>query len=136
MLRIVLLEKSLRKIRDILSRVTLPGDVDFVSLHTKSINEPLPEIVELIRNIDLILNGRRTRRKARTGWLINVNHIRQVVERIWVSHGLIDARLPQKGAMLLKQAVERAATGSAVEPDSDLFLIVVVWVRRGKEPEK
>jgi hypothetical protein len=34
----------------------------------------------LIRHINLILHGGRTRRETRASWLININHIRQVVE--------------------------------------------------------
>lgn len=47
-LRIILFDESLRDVRNILSRITLASDVHLVPFHTKSFNEPLPEIVELI----------------------------------------------------------------------------------------
>ena len=75
---ILLIQHAGSQIWDILSRVTLSGDVNLVSLHPKSVDEPFPEVIELIRDVVFILDCRRSRGQASTSGLVNINHVCQV----------------------------------------------------------
>jgi hypothetical protein len=75
---IILVKKTRSQVWDILACVALTSDINLVALHAESLDETPPEVVELIRNIDLILHGSRARGETRAGRLINVDHVGQV----------------------------------------------------------
>jgi hypothetical protein len=58
-----------------LTGIALSGDVNLVPLHAESINEPLPEIVELIGDINLILDSGWARGETGASGLVNVDNI-------------------------------------------------------------
>lgn len=76
--RIILIQKSRCQIRDVLACIALSSEINLVALHAKGLDEASPEIIELVRDIDFILDGRWTGRETGTRGLINVDHIGQV----------------------------------------------------------
>lgn len=45
---VIAIQHPSSQVWNILACIAFPGDVNFVSLHTKSLGEPFPEIIELI----------------------------------------------------------------------------------------
>lgn len=117
---VILIQHASSQVRDILASIALSGDINLVALHAEGLDETFPEIVELVRNINFILDGRRTGREASTGRLINVHDVGQVSPRIRVTNGLVLARLPQERAILLEKTIERTTSGTTIQPDGNL----------------
>lgn len=53
---VVAIEHASSQIWNILASIALPGDVDLVTLHTESLNKSLPEVIELVGDINFILD--------------------------------------------------------------------------------
>lgn len=53
---VLTVQHSRRNVRNILTGIALASDVNLVALHAKGFNKVLPEIIELIRNINFILH--------------------------------------------------------------------------------
>lgn len=75
---IILIQHPSSQVRDVLTRITFASDINLVALHAEHLNESSPEIVELIRDINLILHCSRSRRKARASGLVHVDHVCKV----------------------------------------------------------
>lgn len=117
---IVLVKEPGSQVRDILACIALTSDVNLVALHAEGLDEASPEVVELIRDVDLILHGSRTGRETRTGRLIDVNHVGQVRPGERIADRLVCARLPHERTMFLEKAVEGTTPGTAIQPDGNL----------------
>lgn len=102
--RIILFQHPLCEVRDVLSGIAFSSDINLVALHAEGLDEPSPEVVELVRDIDLILDSGGTRRVTRASRLINIDHIGQLVPRIWIPDGLVDAWLPEEWPIFLEHA--------------------------------
>lgn len=98
-------------IRNIHSGITLADDVDLVSLHIKSVDKVGPELHELGGHVLLVLGGGSALRKPRADGLVNVDDVGQAVPTPWILNGGEGSVLPQERAILLKQALERRASG-------------------------
>ena len=109
------------QVRNILTRVTFAGEIDLAVLEAERLNEFLPEIVKLIRDIFLVFHRCRTRGVSSAGGLVDIDDIGEIGPGIRIWHGRMRARLPEKRAILLQQAIERAASGAPVQPDGNLY---------------
>jgi hypothetical protein len=65
--------------------------------------------------------------------LLNPDHVRQVDPRIGILDWFERAILPKEWAILLQEALQRAASGTTIQPDGDLVFSKRVF--GGKEPE-
>lgn len=117
---ILCIEHTGSKVWDVLTGVTLSGDVNLVALHVEGLDEMFPEIIELVRDIELVADCGGARREASPGWLIDIDQVCQIGPRVWVPNGFVSSGLPEEGTIFLQQAIERAASRTAIEPDSNL----------------
>lgn len=101
MLAVVRIQHAGRKIGDILTGVALAGNIDFVSLHAERLDKPLPEVVELVGDIKLVVDCRRSRREAGTSRLVNVDQVCQVRPGVRIRTRLVSSRLPEEGTVFL-----------------------------------
>ena len=84
--------------------------------------------------LDLLRHALCSGTEARSNWLINPHHVRQIHVRIWVRVGSICSRLPKKWTVLLEQTKQRATSWPSIQPDRDLVLRR--WIVAREEPEE
>lgn len=63
--------------------------IDLESLHVESLDEVLPETLELAGDIGLILNRDVALGKASRDGLVNVDNVREISPSIWSSDQLL-----------------------------------------------
>ena len=150
---VILIQHSGSKIWDVLSSIALASDINLVALHAEGLNKSSPKIVELVRDINLVLDSGGARRKARASRLVNIDHVGQVGPRIRVLHWLVNTRLPEEWPVFLEQAIKRTTSGPSIKPNGNLdaesafvscgddrlalsYLLLGIWVGRREKPEE
>lgn len=91
--------------------VGLSNDIHLVAGQVEGVDEVLPELHELVCDIDLILRSRGALGEARADGLVDIDDIGQAVPPVRVLNGRIGAILPKERAVLLEETLERRATG-------------------------
>lgn len=117
----------------IVTCITLPRDKNFAVLQSKGIHEILPEAQEFRRNTSLIRDIWSPLREASPNGLFYPNHVGEIYPCPRVRNRRKSSILPKKRPVLLQQTFKRAASRSAVEPDSDFVL--GKRIRRWEVPE-
>ena len=89
-------EESRCYVRNILTGVTLAGDVNIISLYRKYIYEIRPESHKLCSDVVLIVHTYVSGGIPSTDRLVDINHICEIRPAVRVLVGLVSTRLPQK----------------------------------------
>ena len=92
-------------------RVRLAGNVHFVALHAKGVDEVLPESHKLRCYIVFVLGRHISGRETRANWLFDIDNVREVVPAPWVLNGAHGAGRPQERTVLFEQTRQRRAAG-------------------------
>lgn len=131
--RVIAIQHRIRNIWDIVSCVTFPRDIDFAILQSKSVHEVLPEAQEFRSNTSLIRNIWSSLREASPNRLLHPNHVGEIHPCPWVRDWSESTILPKKGSIFLQKTFKRAASRSAIKPNSDF--ICGKWIRGWEVPE-
>lgn len=92
---VIPLNHVLGDVRNVLSRVTLARDVDIEAFHAEGIYEVLPEAIEVIANVNLIVDSNVSWRETDADRLINPDIVGQIRVGIRVRGWLVSAWLPK-----------------------------------------
>lgn len=109
---VVLLNHRVGYIRAVLSSIGLSSNVDLSAVKAKEVHEVAPERKELIRNVNLVCGVRRTLGETSSNRLLDEDHVGQIVPSISVGHRAVSACLPNDGAVLVEEAIQRRASGA------------------------
>lgn len=120
--RVIATQHRVRDVWHIVSRITFPRDIDFAILQSKGVHEILPKAQKFRSNASLICNVWSSLREASPNRLLYPNHVGQIHPCPRVRNWSKSSILPKKRSVFLQQAFKRAASRSAIEPNSNLVL--------------
>ncbi|KAB8737527.1 hypothetical protein FH972_026486 [Carpinus fangiana] len=126
-------EHGAGNVGDIVAGVALACDIDFLVVQTEGVDEALEEAKEGLCDLLLVGLGGLALREASTDRLLDPDHVGQIDPCVGVLDGTKGTILPDDGAILLEETLERTAARSAVQPDGNLIL--GQRVRGREEPE-
>lgn len=75
---ILLVQHSVRNVRNVHARVAFAGDVDLAAVQVEGVDEVLEPAVELGSHVFLVVDCRGARGEACAGGLVNVDHVGEV----------------------------------------------------------
>lgn len=121
---------------DVGSRIGFACDVDLAIVQREGVDEVLEEPEKMFRDIEFVDDLRTAITdwtEARTGRLVNVDNVCEIVPAVRIRNRAIRPVLPKERSMFLEEPTERTASWASIQPNDDLILCE--WVDRWKEPE-
>lgn len=98
-------------VRHIHASIAFADDIHLVPSQIKSVDKVRPELHELHGNVVLVLGGGRALREAGADGLVDPDDVCQAVPSIRVLDRCKRSVLPEEGAVLLEETLERRASG-------------------------